>query len=148
MKHTLVIALAIALTAASAHARVGETLAEIALRYGAGTKDGVPRLPETERINYLKNGFAIEVMFAGGRSVMEVFHRKDKEITDDDIKELLKVNGEGHSWTLDSKQNLWMRKDRKIRALREPGHRDFFFIQDMVAVKNTGKVEKAKINAF
>ena len=148
MKHSLAIALVLALIATSAHARIGETREEITLRYGEGKKDDAPRIPGTERFNYSKNGFDIEVMFAAGKSVMEVFHRKDKEITDDDIKGLLKVTAASQSWTFNKKNNQWMRRDRKVRAFRQPGHSDYFFIQDTAAVKNTDTAGEGKFEGF
>ncbi len=74
---------------------------------------------------------------------MEVYHRKDKKIMDDDIKGILKANGEGHSWSQDKKTGEWMRADHKMKAFRAPGHADFLFVQDVAVVKAIEKGNKS-----
>lgn len=129
-----------ALTAVSpTQARVGETMEEIIVRFGQVHKDETSRIPGTDHYAYEKNGFKVEVIIAGGKSIFEVYHRNDKEITNEDIKELLKANEEGHSWGLDRRTQHWTRSDYKLTAFREPGHPDFFFIEDIAAVKQAGK---------
>ena len=147
-KHLVSFAIITALTTVFAQARVGETQDEITKRYGAGRKDGDTRLVGTERFWYLKDNFDVEVMISAGKSVMEVFHRKDKVITDDDIKGFLNVNADGHAWAIEKKTGHWRRSDNKLQAFREPGHADFFFIQDIAAVKDSEKNGKAKPNGF
>ena len=148
MKALLAIAVSAALTTAFAHARIGETQDEISKRYGAGNKTGDTRLPGTERFTYTKDNFYVEVMFSAGKSVMEVFHRNDATITDDDIKGFLNVNADGHGWAIDKKTNHWRRGDYMLQAFREPGHDDFFFIQDVTAVRESEKKGKAKPSGF
>ncbi len=133
-------------TAGFCDARVGETLDEINRRYGDGHKrePGASRFFETEQYDYEKNGFAIEVILAGQRSICEVFRRLENVVTDEDIKALLSVNKEGSSWYFMKKADQWMRNDHKLCAFRQPGHKEYFFIQDIAAIK---KSEYAKLEA-
>jgi len=147
-KHLVSIAIITALTTVFAQARIGETQDEITKRYGDGHKDGDTRLPGTERFTYTKDNFFVEVMFSAGKSVMEVFHRNDTTITDGDIKAFLSVNADGHAWSIDKKTGHWRRGDYKVQAFRAPGHDDWFFIQDIAAVKDSEKNGKAKPIGF
>ena len=101
----------------------------------------------TERFLYVKNGYDVDVSFLNGKSVMEAFHRKDKTISDDDIKDILKANADGHGWAFDKRTKEWMRGDHKIKAFRAPGHSDFLFMQDVATVKELEK-DKSKSNGF
>ena len=138
MKKTFAFAfLFLCLGALAAEARIGESQQEVATRYGQAKKEA-DRLKAAgaETYHYLANGFGITVVYLNGKSVWEMFERKDKEITDDDIKELLKVNSSGgHSWHFEKKDKTWERGDKKLVAFREPGHSDFFSIKDADAVK-------------
>jgi hypothetical protein len=139
------------LAVATANARIGETTQEITTRYGEGRKSG-DRLksPGAETWKYSKSGFSIEVIFVNGKSVWEMFERKDKTITDDDIKDLLKVNSlPGASWRFDKKENRWERGGKpKLVAFREPGHGDFFSIKDLEAASAAEKLGKPDKSGF
>ena len=136
MKKILALILVATLGTFAAHARIGETFDQVTKRYGEGRKQNCDRLPGAEQYNFVKNPFAIEVILLDGKSVMEVVHRVEgPHISDDEIKELLKVNGDGHTWSLDRKDNQWMRNDHKVRAFHQPGHHDYFFIEDVAATK-------------
>jgi hypothetical protein len=136
--------------AAKLHARVGETLEQVSDRYGTGQKQNCDRLPGGEKYYFVKKPYGIEVIVVNGKAVMEIFHRSEgPEISDGEIKELLKVNGDSHAWSFDKKDSHWMRSDRKMRAYRQPGHGDFFFIEDVEATKQARtKSSKDSINGF
>lgn len=127
-------------------ARVGETYGEVLKRYGKGEKQGTGRMHTTKGYYFIKDGFGIEVMILNGKSVMEVFHRKDGVISDAEIQDLLKANGETFTWAFES--NQWMRSDHKICAFRQPGHGDFFFVQDVAATKQEPSPGKVKTDGF
>lgn len=149
-----VIAAGVAFSAVSA--RVGETKQEIDVRYGAGEKSNIQRLPGAETFKYLKNNFQIEVVMLNGKSIWEIFQRKDKLITDDDIKDLLKANvalpensdansSKSSSWTepngetkrtwyFNRQKQRWERSGKpRFVAYRWPGHEDYFCIKDVEA---------------
>jgi hypothetical protein len=151
MKRPL-IATALALFATlTANARIGETQQEIATRYGEGRKSGDRlKAPGAETWKYSAGGFSIEVVYVNGKSVWELFERKDKVITDDDIKDLLKVNGApGTNWRFDRRENRWERGGKpKLVAYREHGHPDFFSIRNPEAEAAAGKHIKLDKSGF
>src|SRR6478752_211796 len=120
MKRTLVVAVIASLIGICAQARVGESKAQIDMRYGDGNKIR-DRLkgPGATTFQYKKNNYTIEVVFVDEKSILEVLHRDDKDITDDDIKEINKLNADGHGWSYDRKEQLWKRGDRKLESFRE-----------------------------
>lgn len=128
----------------SASGRIGETFEEIKVRFGEGEKQESNRLPGSDKYYFVKNGFGIEVMIVDGRSVMEIYHRVNGKITDAEIQELLRLNDDLRHWRFSKKDNQWKRDDKKLVAFRQPGHPDFFFIQDVAAVKSAPKDNKAK----
>ena len=89
MKHFLALSFAALLAQMNAHARVGETREEIAIRYGEGKLMPSQRLAGTESFEYSKSGFIVEVVILDGKSVMEIYARKEGT-SDEAIKELLK----------------------------------------------------------
>lgn len=126
-----------------AHGRVGETAEEITARYGAG-KSANARLNGATTTKYVKDNFEVEVTILDGKSVWEIYHRRDKVISDADIKEVLKANSkpETNSWRMDKKDDRWERSGSpKLVAFKEPGHPDFFSIKDIAACE---KAEKRK----
>lgn len=126
-----------------AHGRVGETAAEITARYGEG-KSANARVNGATTTKYVKDNFDVEVTILDGKSVWEIYHRRDKVISDDDIKEVLKANATPgtNSWRIDKKDGRWERTGRpKLFAFREPGHPDFFSIKD---IETCEKAEKKK----
>ena len=147
MKQTLAAILTIAVLVPCAQARIGETAAEIATRYGEGKKSR-DRLAGAETFKYQKNGFTIEVIFSNGKSIWEIFHRDDKDISDDEIKEILKLNADNHGWREDKKAKRWIRGDKKLEGFREPGHSDYFFLRDIKAVAAVEGARKGGINGF
>jgi hypothetical protein len=138
---------ALILCCTTAFARVGETRAEIAARYGDGSKSG-DRLKAdgVETWKYSKSGFDIEVVFAGNKSIWEIVHRQDKEITNEDIEALLKLydTSAATNWRYDKRDSRWERGGKpKLVAYRWPGHPDFFCIKDIEACENLEKGKKA-----
>lgn len=126
-----------------AHGRVGETAEEITARYGAG-KSTNARLNGATTTKYVKDNFEVEVTILDGKSIWEIYHRRDKVISDDDIKEVLKANSKPgtNSWRMDKKDGRWERSGNpKLFAFREPGHPDFFSIKD---IETCEKAEKKK----
>ena len=73
----------------SAEARIGETLDQLKARYGEGKPSTKIRVPGTERYDFKKDGFTIDVSFRDGKSVAEYFHRDAGKISDDEIVQRL-----------------------------------------------------------
>jgi hypothetical protein len=143
MKHFLAITFAVLLAQMSAHARVGETREEIANRYGEGKKMPTQRLAGTESFEYSKSGFVVEVVILDGKSLMEIYSRKEGT-SDEAIKELLKVNTPiGTAWRFDKKAGRWERSGvPQLVGYRWPGHPDFFCIKDLKAYEAAEKKNK------
>ena len=143
MKNCIGIITAVLIAALSAHARVGETQKQIATRYGDGKKAQSQRLAGAETFEYSKDDFYVEVVILDGKSVLEIYAHK-KGITDDVIKELLKVNSSAEAtWHFDRKANRWERGGTpKLVAYRWPGHPDFFCIKDLKACEAAEKKNK------
>ncbi len=134
MKHLIVITAAAFLCSLSAHARVGETEKEIAVRYGEGKKADTQRIAGAVTSAYTKDEFYVEVVILDGKSVMEIYVHK-KGMSDDVINELLEVNtAPGTAWQFRRKANQWKRSGTpQLVAHRWPGHPDFFCIKDLKA---------------
>ena len=143
MKHLIVIIAAAFLATASTQARVGETQQQIAARYGDGKKAQSQRLAGAETFEYSKDDFYVEVVILDSKSVLEIYAHK-KGITDDVIKELLKVNSSaGAAWHFDRKANRWERGGTpKLVGYRWPGHPEFFCIKDVKACEAAEKKNK------
>jgi hypothetical protein len=150
MNKSIAVAVALlALSSLSAPARIGETFEEVSQRYGVGQKQDCDRLPGGEKHYFVKSPYGIEVILLNGKTVMEVVHRtQGPQISEDEKKELLKVNGDNHAWSFSKRENHWMRSDHKIRAYCQPGHPDFFFIEDVAAAKQARSGGKGKLDGF
>ena len=148
MNHPLLaVTAAIALLAPCAQARIGETPAEIAARYGEGKKIR-DRLPGAETFQYKKNTYTIEVIIYKDKSIWEIFHRDDKDITDDDIKEILKLNADSHGWRQDKKTKRWIRGDKKLEGGRQQGHPEYLDIWDVEALAAARGAKKGSVEGF
>lgn len=146
MKPTYLFFIFLAL-AGEASARLGETQAEIQIRYGNG-KLIFQRIPETEQYTYSKNGFEICVIFSNGKSIWELFKRGGKSITDEDIEALIKsVSPEGN-WTYSRKDKLWHKNARKILAYRDPRHDEWLWVRDEAQVAPLEKKKKTDVTGF
>lgn len=151
MKAAFLIAVITLSLAPCASARIGENSQEIIARYGPGKKfrDRI-NAPGAETFRHEKNGFVIDVVFVGGKSIMEVIQRKDRTITDEDIKALLKLyDSSSTNWRFDRREKRWERGGTpKLVAYREPGHEDFFFIKDIEACDAAEKKTKDGIKSL
>jgi hypothetical protein len=149
MKAAVTFLLLVAFAINDVQARVGETLEEIKARYGEGKATG-KRVANVDNLKFTKNGFDVEVSIKDGKSIYEMFHRKDQVITDADIQEFLKANATpANRWRFDKKENHWERGGKpKFVAYREPGHPDFFVIKDLDACAAAEKAAKPKATGF
>jgi hypothetical protein len=98
MTPRLVAGLTLVILASNAHARVGETEAQIEKRYGKAletlrSESGVHR-------KFSFRGFTILVSFQNGISAMEQYQKKDLGvITPTETVQLLDANSNGGKWT-------------------------------------------------
>ncbi len=145
MKSLIAIVATILFTTVSAHCRMGETLEQLITRFGEGKKNtGRIRMAGHDQYYFEKDGIGIQCVISDGKVAMEVFHRIGPIITDQDIKEILKTEGDGHSWRFDKKTDRMIRGDNRLEAFRSPGHEDMFFIQEIATrlgndIANKGK---------
>ena len=151
MKYALTTAAIALLLIQQTSARIGENAQEIVTRYGNGKKfrDRITA-PGAETFRYEKSGFTIDVVFLDGKSVMEVIQRKDRTITDEDIKGFLKLyDSPATNWRFDRKEKRWERGGKpKLVAYREPGHEDFFFIKDIEVCNAAEKKTKEGVKSL
>lgn len=112
------LALLFALTVRTAHARVGETEAELAARYGqpdhSMTKTGAGL---TIR-HYQHAGFRIMVYDMGGRSVSEFFAPEgSSNLSITEAAAIMKANAGARQWqALDATETNWRTTDGQIHA--------------------------------
>jgi hypothetical protein len=131
MKFSFTGAVLLFLATLPAQGRIGEALEEMAARFGEAQKDGaVTRMAGHEQYYFEKDSLGIECVIGDGKCVMEVFHRiGSKIISDEDIKNILKVEADGHGWGFNYATKRWMRSDGRLQAYRQPGHDDYFFLE-------------------
>lgn len=93
------------LSAATAQARLDETVKEIDARYGKPLKGLTPESPATVAGLYQKNGFLITVGFYQNKAYYEKFQKIDPKkpnsflvISDIERESLLKANCKGCDW--------------------------------------------------
>lgn len=91
MKQALLSSLLALTVVGSAVARLGETEKEIEARFGEVKPSGLQRQPGAQTFKYFMNGFEIQVVFDQGKSIWEIFHKKDGSgaFAESDIKNLL-----------------------------------------------------------
>jgi len=130
-----------------AFARLGETQGQIEARYGPG-KQIRTRLPGTLQFEYSSAAYQIHVVFHAGRSVWELFKRKDQKITDEDIKSLLKAISPKDKWTFSRDDRVWRRDGRRYIARRAPGHDDWFSIRDERLLAPLEQTKKPDVSRF
>jgi len=95
------IALFVLLSPVLAFARLGETPAEIAARYGASLEDSPGPDARCTRSVHHFGGFRIFVAFLDGRSAFEAMIKTGPEaITDEEVQALLAANAGGAEWKL------------------------------------------------
>ncbi|HSI63191.1 MAG TPA: hypothetical protein VLE43_08725 [Candidatus Saccharimonadia bacterium] len=135
MKHFIMLAVGWVIASVPVEARVGESLDDLKARYG----DPVPlkpRFPGTTQFEFRKDNFSIKASFFDGRCVAEYFRREDREITDEDIKILLKnYQKDGIRFLWNARDKVYRNNDKSLEAGREPGHRDFFYVSEVTKVK-------------
>ena len=138
----------------AAFARLGETEAEIATRYGKST-GGAPAdivaaySPAAPVRTYEKAGLRIYVAFLDGRSVAEVYGRLDgAAIADADRAPLLEANRSGSAWYPDpDKPNLWERDDLKAVARYLP-NRHLLDVLDVRLTERDRAERRKELNGF
>ncbi len=131
MKAALLLAcLGLLIGATAAQARIGDTKAKLADRYGAGKEIG-------EQVLYTADRYSVTVFFnAEGKAAMEIFglrpsvDGKHPTFTDDDFQEFLHQEGQGKDWeTLSLKgAPTWRRSDNKVFARFIPNQQAFVVI--------------------
>ena len=107
----------------TARGHIGDNLAQLRQAYGATGKEA------GDTMIFQRNGYSICVYFDGDHSAMEVFTRdgSDKtktDITDDDIKGILTMEGDGQGWTQvtsHSGKPTFLRADDKLIARLSTG---------------------------
>jgi hypothetical protein len=94
--------------AASAKARLGETMDQLVVRYGVGAKAGAPsaNLPVSV-FEFHKQNWTITVWVMNGISVGERLQKAGGP-TADDISTLLTLNAEGHTWKESVPDRTWL----------------------------------------
>jgi hypothetical protein len=143
MKYMLKVIMMSFLMTVCSHARIGETLAELKVRYGEG-KLITPRISQTEQYEWAKDGYIIQASLRNNIAVLEFFHRTDKVMTDDDIKALLKIYRKDVRFTWSSRDNCFKSNDKKMMAGREEGHDDWIYVRDISATDALSGKDKAK----
>jgi len=131
---TIIIATSLLLFAAtSAYCRIGETLEQLTARFGGeGKKNtGHVRMAGHDQWYFEKDGIGVNCVMSDDKCVMEVFHRIGSDITDLDIKDILKSEADGHGWGFDKRTKRWTRSDYVLVAYHEPGHHDIFFLEQI-----------------
>lgn len=117
MKKLLCAAAVIAAFIATTSARVGETEAQVATRYGLSIGD-MPTDSFGNVRGFLQVGYAVGVAFVNGVSDMEMFSKNNRsEMTADEIKKLLKANGVGEWKEEQTGKPGWKRWRREDGAL-------------------------------
>lgn len=143
MKHLVATLILILNFTTISHARVGETLAELKVRYGEG-KSISPRIAGTEQYEWQKDGYTIQASLRNNVAILEFFHRNDTLMTDDDIKDLLKNYRKDVRFTWSSRDNCFKSSDKKLMAGREEGHDDWIYVRDIAATESLSGKGKAK----
>jgi hypothetical protein len=121
MKTSLVIAVLISLLATSAHARVGETVAQIEARYGRPQRV-LHEHGSFRQLGYGYRGFMVAVGYVDGMCKSEGFSRPGvSRLSDADVQQLLALSlAPGTTWKRVRDQggdSLWMRSGGNVFAL-------------------------------
>ena len=109
--------LLLAMVASVAHARIGETEAQIEARYGK------PLKTDGDFKAYTANGFTIIVTFLDGRSEGEMFEKPDRAaFSENELAMLMTANGGGRKWTdatpqFDFVRKMWRSADGNLTAV-------------------------------
>lgn len=138
MKSALLTLALTLLTLAPAQARLGETEQEIIQRFGTGELSDMQRQPGAKTYKYRKDDIQIEVVFDQGKSIWEIYQRKNisGQFPEADIKNILAgYKEQKRNWHVDrDAQNRWEASGKpKYEAYLWPGHEDFFCVKDIAA---------------
>ena len=124
MPRVLTIILFGLVSVAPAHARIGETEAQIQKRYGKPLKV-IGDSPAQRAITYRVHTYYVLVVFLDGKSECETYAKQDGgPFSSDEVRILLQNNSDGKGWTDMTKKETkdiqeWWRDDAKIDALHE-----------------------------
>lgn len=151
MKTWMWIAIILACSNIACWARLGETEAECANRYGPALKTWEPGEGnyDLKTIRYAKNGYAIELTFIDGKCVAIVMAKDDRSAwSDNEIDTLLKANSQGKSWNLSttaiSVDRIWARDDGGGASYGRFDHQLFMASPIFMAEMERRKKEKEK----
>jgi hypothetical protein len=130
MKNLLCAAVLFAALIMNAAGRIGETEAQISVRYGESIGD-IPTEAFGKVRGFMQPGYLVGVAFVNGLSDMEMLSKNDQsEMTALEIENFLKANGAGE-WKTEQtgKPNWkrWRRQDGALVALYDTG-RHFLYI--------------------
>lgn len=138
MKSALLTFLFVLSACGPALARLGETEKDIVARFGEGQPSDIQRQVGAQTLKFLKNGIQIEVVIYQGKSVWEIYQKKDGSgaFPEADIKNLLDAYKEPketkRTWRYDRRDKRWESAGKpKYVAYLWPGHEDFFCIKDL-----------------
>ena len=141
MRTSIAMAVWFGLLTTIASARIGETEAEIAARYGTSLGD-IPTQAFGKVRAFMSSGYVVGVAFVNGVSNMEMFSKTDQsDMTATQIKDLLKANGTDE-WKAEEtgKPNWrrWRREDEALVALYDAG-RHFLYVNSKNFYEDQGK---------
>jgi hypothetical protein len=81
---------------------VGDTETDLAHRYGRQTKTGTSHLPGVTIQGFNYGAFQIVVGVSNGRSMFEMYSKKDhSKLTANEVAALMNANGGTHAWNVD-----------------------------------------------
>lgn len=151
MKTLSIIVAAALLALCSAHARLGESEAEVEARYGKGKT----MLSDARGVSksYKSGGLQIFVTFFEGRSNSEMYAKlNDGRLDDAEIRVLLDANSGGLQWEAGEQRSdgpLWTVADRVAHYDRFKGWLTIFSRSDSAKIKAAKEeAAKAKLKAF
>lgn len=144
----VVVVIAITFTAFRADARIGETLEQCTVRYGA------PVTNSKSSAAFIKAGFVIAVMFYEGKvdslAIAKVERDalgKSMEMSDNEISQLLQANAGNRKWKeiTRSFDRSWLTEDAQLVAIYEPSKRQLSIMTKDAAARS-GADKKAEEN--
>lgn len=148
MLRSLIVVILSAFTVVHANARIGETLEQCTVRYGA------PVTNSNNSAAFIKAGFVIGVMFYNGKvdslaiaKVEKDAFGKSIEMSDNEISQLLKANSGNRKWKeiTRSLDRSWLTEDAQVVAIYERSKRQLT-IMTKDAAERSGADKKAEEN--
>jgi hypothetical protein len=115
----------LALGAPGAQARLGETEPELIQRFG-DEEQRPAFFPGVRHLVFIKQGFVIDVGLIDGVSQLELYSldhsRRHASIEPDQVKALLALESQGHSWTpvVNNQTDKWTRDDGAVAYFSNP----------------------------